>query len=113
MNRYFIHGLECTAHIGQNNWQKSVSQKIIVDIEWWPETQQNTASLLNNSSVDFEIIINSITELTSSKHWQSIDELTDQIKLLIPLRSGPFRITLSIPNAYAQTKSIGLTIESP
>ena len=113
MNRYFIHGLECTAHIGQNAWQKSVSQKLIIDIEWSPETNPNTPSLLNNTSIDFELIIKNITELTSSKHWQSIDELTDQIKKQILVQSCQFRITVSIPHAYSQIKSTGLTIEYP
>ncbi len=111
MNTYFIHGIECAACIGQSDWQKSISQKLIINIEWRSTIDQNNVSNTN----DLESIIKNIIELTSSKHWHSLAELAEQIKLLTQpmLNTNQFQITLSIPHAYAQTKSIGITIVHP
>jgi dihydroneopterin aldolase len=111
MNNYFIHGIECAVHIGQSDWQKSISQKIIINIEWQSTLEQNICSNTN----DFELTIKNIIKLASSQHWHSLTELAEQIKLLIQSQISAlnFQITLTIPHAYAQTKSFGINIAYP
>lgn len=110
MNTYFIHGIECAAAIGQKDWQKAISQKLLINLEW-QTNEQNISSTTNDS----ELIIKNIIKLATSQHWHSLTELAEQIKLLAQSQFGThsFQITLSIPHAYANTKSIGLTIAHP
>lgn len=111
MNTYFIHGIECAALIGQQDWQKAIPQKLLINIEWQTAHDQNIQSNTN----EFEIIIKNIIALADSQHWHSLAELAEQIKLLAQSQLGAdsFQITLSIPHAYTHTKSIGLTIAYP
>ena len=112
MNTYFIRGLKCTAYIGQQTWQKSVLQKITMDIEW---QNPNSSELADNTAINCERLITEIIELSSAKHWETLAMLGDQIKQVVnaQLNTHQFNITLSIPNPFAQTETIGITINYP
>lgn len=110
MNTYFIHGIECALAIGQKEWQKAISQKLLINIEW----QLNDQHISTNTN-DYELIIKHIIDLAASQHWLSLSDLAEQIKILAKSQfsTDSFQITLTIPHADANCKSVGITITHP
>jgi len=106
VNTYFIRGLECKAYLGPHNWQKSVLQQLLINIEWQTEK--------NDHSHHYELLIKSIIELSTTQHWDHLEKLAEQIKQLLQntLNNCQFQFTIDIPHAYSQTESVGIKMSS-
>ncbi len=115
MNTYFIKGISCEAIIGAQTWQKSVAQKLIIDMECRLSADANTSIFLQDDQNHLKKIINSIVELISSKHWLSLQDIAEQIKKQIQLHINAefLQIKVVIPNALAQIESVGIMIQIP
>lgn len=115
MNTYFVKGIIREALIGSHTWQKSIAQKLNIDIEWRPMTKQNLPLIAQYEQHNIEIILNNITELDTSKHWQTLTELGEHIKQLIQaqLEVEYLQIKINIPCAYTKVESAGVLIQFP
>lgn len=115
MNTYFIKGITCEALMGSHTWQKSIAQKLVIDLEWRPTADQPISLFDQNNQHNIENILNGIIELVTSKHWLSIDELGEFIKMQIQqkINTAYLQLKIKIPCAFAQTESVGIIIQIP
>jgi FolB domain-containing protein len=113
MNVYFIQGLQISAFVGQKTWQKTVPQKILLDIAWQSERIQATIQAQSNPNFDYEKFSLQIIDIMCTPHWDSLELFGAHLSQFIQTTQNTnwLKMTISIPHGLANMQALGMVIE--
>lgn len=113
MDRVFIKGLSTLTQIGVYEWEKTLQQQVIFDVEMGWDTspcaeKDEVALALNYAEVSASIL-----DFCKTHHFALIETLANQVAdMLIHQFSIPYlKLTLQKPHAIQAAKSVGVIIE--
>ncbi|MFK7730550.1 MAG: dihydroneopterin aldolase [Pseudomonadales bacterium] len=108
-----IKQLQADALIGVYDWEQTVRQTVLIDIELCYDMRKAAHSDDLNAAVDYKTLCDRVVEHTESVHVQLIESLAEQ---LANLCLGEFaidscRISVHKPAAIAAAKDVVVSIE--
>ena len=113
MDKIFLHGLQCECVIGVWNWEKQITQKLMLDIEMATDISKAAASDDLKDTLDYKAITERIIDYAQANPCDLIETLAERLAELIMLEfSVPWvRIKLDKGGAVKNLKQVGVVIE--
>ncbi|SQI42911.1 Dihydroneopterin aldolase [Leminorella richardii] len=113
MDTVFIERLEAFATIGVYDWEQTITQRLVFDIEMGWDNRKPAASDDVVDCLNYAEVSDAIVELVEKGRFALIERVAEEVATLLMQRfSVPWvKIRLDKPGAVARAKSVGVVIE--
>ncbi|MFV0476813.1 MAG: dihydroneopterin aldolase [Parahaliea sp.] len=113
MDRVFITGLQLDTVIGVYDWERSIRQILILDIELAWNNRPAAASDDLHLALDYAAVTKRLQGFAATSQYQLIETFAEQVAaLLIAEFAIPWlRLRVSKPGAVAAARTVGVEIE--
>ena len=113
MDIIFLGGLEIDTVIGIYDWERTIKQKIVLDIEMGFDIQQAAASDDIAYALDYKQVSDRIVEFVEHSEFFLVEKLIEEIaRLLLQEFTIPWvKITLNKKGAISRARDVGIIIE--
>ncbi len=112
-DKVFIHELTVFASIGVYDWEHTIKQKLLFNIEMIWDCRQAAETDNVHYCLNYAEVSQAVIELVESQHFALIETVAYRVADLLQSRFGvqSFRVELHKPKAVAQANSLGVIIE--
>lgn len=109
----FVQGLQLEASIGVFDWEKTIRQKLSVDLELYTDFSAATKSDALDDAVDYAAVCECIQSVIQQDHYQLLERLAEAIAQALFEQFHVVRIVLCLhkPGAIASANSVGVKVE--
>ncbi|AVJ19372.1 bifunctional dihydroneopterin aldolase/7,8-dihydroneopterin epimerase [Serratia rhizosphaerae] len=113
MDIVFIEELTVIATIGVYDWEQTIRQKLVFDIEMGWDNRKAAASDDVNDCLSYADISEAVIQHVESGRFALVERVAEEISeiLLQRFKSPWVRIKVSKPGAVAQASRVGVVIE--
>ena len=113
MDIVYIDGLRADAIIGVYDWERSIRQQLVLDLELAADTRRAASGDRIEDAVDYAAISARLIACIESSEFQLIETLAEQLAaILLEEFAIPWlRLRLAKPGAVAQARAVGVVIE--
>ena len=113
MNKVFIEQLEVITTIGVYDWEQSIKQKLVLDIQMVHDNQATGKSDNVVDALDYAKVSSAILSHIESGRFLLVERVAEEVaELIMSQFSVPWvRIRLTKPGAVVQTSGVGVIIE--
>lgn len=113
MDTVFIERLETYTTIGVYDWEQTITQRLVFDIEMGWDNKKAAASDDVADCLNYAEVSDAVVELVEGGRFALIERVAEEVaKLLMHRFSIPWvRIRLDKPGAVARAASVGVVIE--
>ncbi|RJT43551.1 bifunctional dihydroneopterin aldolase/7,8-dihydroneopterin epimerase [Rahnella woolbedingensis] len=113
MDIVFIEQLNVITTIGAYDWEQTIKQKLVFDIEMAWDNRKSAASDDVNDCLSYADVSDAVTEHVASQNFALVERVAEEVATLLLTRfNSPWvRIKLSKPGAVAQASNVGVIIE--
>ncbi|CAH0532476.1 Dihydroneopterin aldolase [Vibrio stylophorae] len=113
MDKVFIDQLEVICTIGVYEWEKTISQKLVLDIEMGWDNQPAARSDDVALALDYASVSEAVTKHLQAKPIELVERVAEEVADLIFDRFAVpwLRIRVNKPGAVANARSVGVEIE--
>jgi dihydroneopterin aldolase len=113
MDKIYLHGLKCEATIGVWDWEKYITQSLIMDItlDVDARTAANSDSL--DDALNYQLLTERITNFTETSRYKLLESLAEHLANMI-LQEFPVQavsIKLDKGRAVKNVQHVGIMIE--
>ena len=113
MDIVYIEGLRTDAVIGVYDWERSIRQELVLDLELASDNRAAADTDAIEDAVDYDAISGRIIAYVQDSEFQLIETLAERVAGLV-LREFDvswLRLKLAKPGAVADASSVGVIIE--
>ena len=109
-----IKDFKLKTNLGIYDWEKNFEREIIINLEIEIKDSQALQSDKIEDTVDYELIYNQIKQLISSKKFNLIERMAQEIVNLIMLdsRINKCKIEIDMMNIFEEVRSCAVSLES-
>ncbi|MFQ3247343.1 MAG: dihydroneopterin aldolase [Arenicella sp.] len=113
MDIIYLHGLKCECTIGVWQWEKAITQTLILDIELAADAGKAAENDDLKDALDYQAITQSVQAYAKENAFELIETLAERIAtLILDQFSTPWvRIKLDKGQAVKGVKNVGVIIE--
>ncbi|MCW2487258.1 bifunctional dihydroneopterin aldolase/7,8-dihydroneopterin epimerase [Candidatus Symbiopectobacterium sp. NZEC127] len=113
MDIVFIEELTVIATIGVYDWEQTISQKLVLDIEMGWDNRKAAVSDDVNDCLSYADVSDAVIAHVSSQPFALVERVAEEVAQLLMQRFAiPWlRIKVSKPGAVAQARQVGVVIE--
>ncbi|MEQ9721000.1 bifunctional dihydroneopterin aldolase/7,8-dihydroneopterin epimerase [Yersinia alsatica] len=113
MDIVFIEELSVITTIGVYDWEQTIQQKLVFDIEMGWDNRKAAASDDVNDCLSYADISDAVIKHVESQRFALVERVAEEIaELLLQRFNSPWvRIKVSKPGAVAQARNVGVVIE--
>ncbi|QHB34006.1 bifunctional dihydroneopterin aldolase/7,8-dihydroneopterin epimerase [Yersinia canariae] len=113
MDIVFIEELTVITTIGVYDWEQTIQQKLVFDIEMGWDNRKAAASDDVNDCLSYADISDAVIKHVESQRFALVERVAEEIaELLLQRFNSPWvRIKVSKPGAVAQARNVGVVIE--
>jgi len=113
MDIVFIEQLNVITTIGAYDWEQTIKQKLVFDIEMAWDNRKSAVSDDVNDCLSYADVSDAVIEHASSQNFALVERVAEEVAALLLARfNSPWvRIKLSKPGAVAQAANVGVVIE--
>ncbi len=113
MDTVFIEGLRVDAIIGVYDWERSIRQQLVLDVELAADNRRAASGDRIEDAVDYAAISARLIAHIKGSECQLIETLAEQLAaiLLEEFAIAWLRLRLAKPGAVAQARTVGVVIE--
>ncbi len=108
----FIQGLNVLAQIGVYDWEQSIKQKLIFDLEMAFDTRKAAETDDVSNCLNYAEVSAFVINYVQSKPFLLIERVANEVaeQLLAKFPITEIRLTLSKPTAVPEAKNVGVKI---
>jgi len=112
-DRVFIKGLTVETVIGVYDWERNITQPLVIDLDMTCDTTKAAATDSIDDALDYAAISSRIIEVSQASAHQLIETLAEQLAALVlaEFQVTHVRLTVTKPGAVAQAAGVGVVIE--
>ncbi|WP_439257181.1 dihydroneopterin aldolase [Lonepinella sp. BR2271] len=112
-DKVFIHELTAFARIGAYDWEQTIKQKLIFNIEMAWDFRQAVETEDLQYCLDYAEISQKIIDFVESQPFKLVETVAHKVADLLQQQYGiqSLRIELHKPKAVAQARSVGVIVE--
>ena len=113
MDIVYIKGLRADTVIGVYEWERSVRQNVVLDLELASDNRRAAAGDRIEDAVDYAAISARLLSFTEESEFELIETLAERLAaILLDEFAVPWlRLRLAKPGAVAQAGEVGVVIE--
>ena len=113
MDTVYIEGLKTDAVIGVYDWERSIRQTLVLDLELASDNRAAAATDGIADAVDYDAISKRILAYVQASEFELIETLAERVAdiVLSEFNIPWLRLKLSKPGAVAEAKDVGVIIE--
>ena len=113
MDKIFITELRADTVIGINDWERSVRQRVTVDLEMATDIRQAAATDDIQFALNYKVITDRLVNYISGSQFELLESLAEGIAEILTKEFSVswVKITLHKPGALSATKDVGIIIE--
>lgn len=113
MDKVFIEQLDVDAVIGVYDWERSIRQRLLLDIEMGFDNRIPAASDEVADTLDYDAISRRITGYVAQSQFALVETLAERCAQLLQDEFGVrwLRLKLSKPGAVGNAHAVGVVIE--
>lgn len=113
MDIVYIEGLRADAVIGVYDWERSVRQQLVLDLELGSDNRRAAAGDRIEDALDYAAIAARLLAYIEDSEFQLIETLAEHLAaILLDEFAVPWlRLRLAKPGAVAQAATVGVVIE--
>ncbi|MGP9435429.1 bifunctional dihydroneopterin aldolase/7,8-dihydroneopterin epimerase [Ewingella sp. AOP8-B2-18] len=113
MDIVFIEQLNVITTIGAYDWEQTIKQKLVFDIEMAWDNRQAAASDDVNDCLSYADVSEAVIQHVSTQNFALVERVAEEVAALLLSRfQSPWvRIKLSKPGAVADAANVGVVIE--
>ena len=113
MDTIFIHGLQCECVIGVWEWEKKITQTLVLDIDLATDINKAAASDQLMDTLDYKKISDRVIEYAQANPFDLIESLIERLaKLILEEFDVPWvRIRLDKGGVVKRVGHVGVQIE--
>ncbi|RLM24227.1 dihydroneopterin aldolase [Brenneria alni] len=113
MDIVFIEELTVITTIGVYDWEQTIGQKLVLDIEMGWDNRQAAASDDVNDCLSYADVSNAVITLVTGQRFALVERVAEEVAQMLMQRFAiPWlRIRVSKPGAVAQARQVGVVIE--
>ncbi|ATM94378.1 bifunctional dihydroneopterin aldolase/dihydroneopterin triphosphate 2'-epimerase [Yersinia frederiksenii] len=113
MDIVFIEELSVITTIGVYDWEQTIQQKLVFDIEMGWDNRKAAVSDDVNDCLSYADISDAVIKHVESQRFALVERVAEEIaELLLQRFNSPWvRIKVSKPGAVAQARNVGVVIE--
>lgn len=113
LDKVFIEQLEVITTIGVYDWEQTIKQKLVLDIEMAHDNQPAGHSDDVADALDYSAVSSAVIEHIENGRFLLVERVAEEIAQLIMERfSVPWvKIRLTKPGAVPQARGVGVIIE--
>ncbi|NWJ80522.1 bifunctional dihydroneopterin aldolase/7,8-dihydroneopterin epimerase [Enterobacter sp. SECR19-1250] len=113
MDIVFIEQLSVITTIGVYDWEQTIEQKLVFDIEMGWDNRKSAKSDDVNDCLSYADISETVIALVEGQRFALVERVAEEVaELLLTKFNSPWvRIKLSKPGAVARAANVGVIIE--
>lgn len=113
MDIVYIRELRAATVIGVYDWERSVRQIVVLDLELAADNRRAAASDRVGDAMDYAALSARVLAYIEESEFQLIETLAEQVAALVMAEFGVpwLRLRLAKPGAVAQARDVGVLIE--
>ena len=113
MDTVYIKGLKTDAVIGVYDWERSIRQTLVLDLELSSDNRAAAATDGIADAVDYDAISKRILAYVQASEFELIETLAERVAdiVLSEFNIPWLRLKLSKPGAVAEANDVGVIIE--
>ena len=113
MDRVYIHGLAVETVIGIFDWERTIKQKVVVDLEMAVDIKASAASENIDRTVSYKDVADRLIEFIANSELLLVETMAEEIaNLILTEFPVPFvRLKLGKPGAVPEAQDVGVMIE--
>lgn len=113
MDIVFIEQLNVITTIGAYDWEQTIRQKLVFDIEMAWDNRKSAASDDVNDCLSYADVSETVITHVESQNFALVERVAEEVAalLLTKFNSPWVRIKLSKPGAVVQAANVGVIIE--
>lgn len=112
MDIVFIKQLQVDTVIGVYEWEKTIKQRLLLDIELSTDLQAAAAEDDIRLTLDYAVITEQVTQLIIAQPVELIETVAERVAqmLLTQFSTSKVAVTVHKPAAIAQAQTVGVSI---
>ena len=113
MDRVFIEALEIDCVIGIYDWERKITQKVVLDIEMAFDNRVPAASDRIEDTLDYKAVSKRLIAFVGASSFELVETLAERCAEIIQREFGVswLRLKLSKPGAVTGSRAVGVLIE--
>lgn len=113
MDTVYIEGLKTDAVIGVYDWERSIRQTLVLDLELASDNRAAAATDGIADAVDYDAISKRILAYVQASEFELIETLAERVAAIVlsEFNIPWLRLKLSKPGAVAEANDVGVIIE--
>lgn len=113
MDKVFIEALEIDCVIGIYDWERKITQKVVLDIEMAFDNRRPAASDDIADTLDYKAVSKRLIALVRESNFGLVESLAERCAEIVCSEFGVrwLRLKLSKPGAVTGSRAVGVIIE--
>ncbi|MGC3871698.1 dihydroneopterin aldolase [Halomonas sp. GXIMD04776] len=113
MDLVLIEGLRVETVIGAYDWERSIRQRLVLDLEMGTDIRPAAAQDDLTKTLDYAAISARIGEFADASHFELVETFAERLATLLceDFAIPWLRLTLRKPGAVAEAAAVGVCIE--
>ena len=113
MDIVFIEALEIDTVIGIYDWERQITQKVVLDIEMAFDNARPAASDRIGDTLDYKAVSKRLIAFVGESRFELVETLAERCAAIIREEFGVpwLRLKLSKPGAVTGSRAVGVIIE--
>jgi len=113
MDIVFIEQLTAITTIGAYDWEQTIKQKLVIDLEMAWDNRKAAASDDVNDCLNYAEVSQSVLTLVESGRFALVERVAEEIATLLITRFSIewVKVKVSKPGAVVEAKQVGVIIE--
>jgi len=113
MDKIFLRGLKIETIIGIFDWERSIRQTVILDLEFATDISKAAASDSIDDTLDYKALAKRLIEFVGNSEFQLVETLAEKsAQLILQEFNVPWlKLTLNKTGAVRGARDVGVVIE--
>ena len=113
MDIVYISELRVDTIIGVYDWERSVRQTVVLDLELASDNRRAAASDRIEDALDYAALSGRVLSFIEGSEFQLIETMAEQVAAIVMAEFGVpwLRLRIAKPGAVAQAGAVGVVIE--
>ncbi len=113
MDSIFLHGIETQCVVGVWEWEKQITQKIVVDLDMKADIAKSAATDELEDTLNYKAVAESVIEMLEASRFQLIETMAEEVaKLVMSSFSVSWvKVRINKGGAVKHVRNVGVEIE--
>ena len=113
MDKIFLNELTIDAVVGLWDWERKITQKVVVDLEMAANARAAAASDSIEDTLNYKAVADRVTAFVIERQAKLVETLAEGIASIVRDEFGVswVKVTISKPGAIRGSRNVGISIE--